>query len=95
MKWSRTKPIPGNKPPTAPNNAHICFGRHTGYGGYSDWKRGGRHIVIDEDKLGQDTLDTYIRLEDGSISGRVTLNSTYGTDRYPAVAKQQTFFAGA
>ena len=48
--------------------------------------RGGRQIVIDEAKLGDNEVDTWIRLEDGSVSGRITLNSTYGTDRYPIVA---------
>ncbi|PVH92252.1 Metallo-dependent phosphatase [Periconia macrospinosa] len=31
------------------SNLHICFNRHSGYGGYSDFERGGRHVVVDED----------------------------------------------
>ena len=84
MKWS--KDLPNNSPANG-NGINLCFDRHTGYGGYSEWARGGRQIVIEEAKLGEDVLETWVRLEDGSVSGRVTLNTTYGTDRYPAVAK--------
>lgn len=89
MKWSATKPVPNNQPAKG-NGMHFCFGRHTGYGGYSDYARGGRHIVIEEDKLGQSVLETWIRLEDGTISGKVTLNATFGYDQYPAVKKTKT-----
>ncbi|CAI6339854.1 unnamed protein product [Periconia digitata] len=51
MKYSRTHPIPTFQPPVAKNGMHLCFNRHTGYGGYSDYERGGRHIVVDEDDL--------------------------------------------
>ena len=84
MKWS--KDLPHNSPANG-KGLNLCFNRHTGYGGYSEWARGGRQIVVEEAKLGENVLETWIRLEDGSVSGRVTLNSTYGTDRYPAVAK--------
>ena len=84
MKWS--KDLPNNSPANG-NGVNICFNRHTGYGGYSDWARGGRQIVVEESKLGEKVLETWIRLEDGSVSGRVTLNSTYSTDKYPAVQK--------
>lgn len=48
--------------------------------------RGGRHIVIYEDALGGDNaIETWNRLEDGEISGRVMLNSTYGTNEYARV----------
>jgi len=43
---------------------HVCFGRHTGYGGYGDWARGSRIIVLGEDK---DIIVTYVRMEDGTI----------------------------
>ena len=82
MKWSKDLP---NNTPSNGNGLNLCFNRHSGYGGYSEWARGGRQIVIEEVKLGENELDTWIRLEDGSTSGRVTLNSTYGTDRYPVV----------
>ncbi|KAL5417739.1 hypothetical protein PMIN03_001438 [Paraphaeosphaeria minitans] len=48
--------------------------------------RGGRHIVVYEDALGGDNaIETWNRLENGEISGRVMLNSTYGTDQYARV----------
>ncbi|OAG01204.1 Metallo-dependent phosphatase [Paraphaeosphaeria sporulosa] len=88
MKWTETpKPIPAGWPSdTQDGGLNICFGRHTGYGGYSEVMRGGRHIVIFEDALGGDNaIETWNRLEDGEISGRVMLNSTYGIDKYPRV----------
>ncbi|KAJ4982975.1 inactive purple acid phosphatase 16-like protein 2 [Stagonosporopsis vannaccii] len=87
MKWS--KDLPNNSPANG-QGLNLCFNRHTGYGGYSDWTRGGRQIVIEEAELGENILETWIRLEDGSVSGRVTLNATYGTDIYPAVGKQKS-----
>lgn len=66
------------------NGLDVCFGRHTGYGGYGLWTRGSRQILLDEKTLGRAT-ETWIRLEDGEISGRVMLNSTYGKDEYPVV----------
>lgn len=87
MKWS--KDLPDNSPANG-HGLNLCFNRHTGYGGYSDWARGGRQIIIDENELSERIIETYIRLEDGSVSGQVTLNSTYGTDRYPAVEKPKS-----
>lgn len=43
--------------------------------------------MIEENKLGKNELETWNRLEDGSISGWVNLNATYGTDRYPKVER--------
>jgi len=85
MKWSKDKAVADNDPGTG-NDIHICFGRHTGQGGYSEIMRGGRRIVIREDMLGKDnTVETWIRLENGQESARVVLNSTYGTDQYSPV----------
>ncbi|KUL82257.1 hypothetical protein ZTR_10772 [Talaromyces verruculosus] len=67
----------------------LCFDRHSGYGGYGSWTRGSRQILLDEKTLGKQT-DTWVRLEEGSISGAVTLNATYGQDRYPAVKDTST-----
>lgn len=95
MKYSSTRPIPNFHPATASNGMHLCFGRHTGYGGYSDYQRGGRQIVIDEDVLNlpphERELQTWIRLEDGRVSGNVSLNATYGTDKYEKVERKKTF----
>jgi len=64
-----------------------CFGRHSGYGGYGDWVRGSRQILMKEDTLFEE-IETWIRLEDGSISGSVMLNATYGKDSYPVVERR-------
>lgn len=67
----------------------LCFDRHSGYGGYGTWTRGSRQILLKEKTLGSQT-NTWVRLEDKTISGAVTLNSTYGTDSYPAVVDTYT-----
>ncbi|KAH0341658.1 Metallo-dependent phosphatase, partial [Aureobasidium melanogenum] len=64
------------------NGLDLCFSRHSGYGGYGSWIRGSRQVVL---KKGQEDVETWVRLEDGGVSGRVTLNGTYGQDSYPAV----------
>ncbi|KAF2093563.1 Metallo-dependent phosphatase [Rhizodiscina lignyota] len=70
----------------AGNGLNLCFGRHTGYGGYGTWTRGSRQVVLDQKLLAKKAVESWVRLEDGTVSGRVTLNATYGTDEYPAVA---------
>jgi len=40
----------------------LCFGRHSGYGGYGDWERGARVIELTENPW---SLRTWIRFEDG------------------------------
>lgn len=82
MKWA--KDLPGNSPPNG-NGLNICFNRHSGYGGYTDWARGARQIIVEESKLGTKELETWIRLENGVVSGHVYLNSTYGSDHYSKV----------
>lgn len=46
----------------------LCYGRHTGYGGYGDWIRGARLIRLsfENSKL---TIDTWLRMEDRSVRG--------------------------
>ena len=63
-----------------------CFGRHTGYGGYGHWMRGSRQILLTSDG----EIETWVRLEDGDVSGHVSLNSTYGQDVYPKARKAFT-----
>lgn len=70
------------------NGLDLCFGRHSGYGGYGTWTRGSRQVLFDEVDLQQ--LRTWIRLEDGEVSGSVVLNGTYGTDQYPPVTDTHT-----
>ncbi|RYO63005.1 hypothetical protein AA0116_g4831 [Alternaria tenuissima] len=72
------------------NGLNICFNRHSGYGGYTDWTRGARQIVVKEDMLDARVVDTWIRMENGKISGQVSLNATFGTDQYPVVDKSKT-----
>lgn len=72
------------------NGVSLCFGQHTGYGGYGHWIRGARQILVTEDMLLHHELDTWIRLEDGSVVGSVTLNSTYGRDRYEKTPNKHT-----
>jgi hypothetical protein len=67
----------------------LCFGRHTGYGGYGRWTRGSRQVRLDERALARG-IRTWNRLEDGSVSGAVVLNATYGEDRYPVVNNTET-----
>lgn len=71
------------------NGLNMCYGRHTGYGGYGNAKRGGRQIMLNEETL-HDEVETWIRLEDGQISAHVTLNGTYGHDEYSSVSQKAT-----
>ncbi|KAK3485537.1 Metallo-dependent phosphatase-like protein [Neurospora hispaniola] len=71
----------------------LCFGQHTGYGGYGSWIRGSRQIVVDQEGLKEFAIRTHIRLENGEIVGAVTLNATYGQDRYPATPNDKTHLA--
>ena len=76
-------PLPMNTTGKGDGNINLCFGQHTGYGGYGKWKRGARQVVASLEKLKQFTLDTHIRLEGGAVIGAVSLNATYGQDKYP------------
>ncbi|KAI0404131.1 Metallo-dependent phosphatase-like protein [Xylaria palmicola] len=59
----------------------VCYGRHTGYGGYGNLARGGRQILLRRETLTKEVV-TWIRLEDGLVPENVTLNATYGQDEY-------------
>lgn len=69
---------------------NLCFGQHTGYGGYGNWIRGSRQLSFTRDKLSRGELDTFISLESGNIVGSITLNSTYGEDKYPTTSDDRT-----
>jgi hypothetical protein len=74
---------------TGNSELFFCFGRHTGYGGYGQWMRGSRQIKISLDEKTQDVgIETWVRLEDGSMSGKVKLNATFGEDSYPRVQRK-------
>jgi hypothetical protein len=53
----------------------LCFGRHTGYGGYGDWARGARVFAIAEDAAARDgiRITSHVRMEDGSINSEEVL----------------------
>lgn len=54
-------------------NLHLCFARHTGYGGYGRWTRGARFVeIFREPALSQ--IRTYVILEDGSVVSDVLLD---------------------
>lgn len=75
----------------AGNGLDLCFSRHTGYGGYGSWTRGSRQVLVSLASLETtNSAETWTRLEDGNVTGAVTLNSTFGTDEYPAVALTYT-----
>lgn len=70
----------------------LCFGKHTGYGGYGSWDHGSRIVQLSfVDKNGDSDLgepgdmevETWVRMESGEVITRVVLNETYGKDRYP------------
>lgn len=70
------------------NGLDLCFGRHSGYGGYGSWTRGSRQVLFNLANPAE--VQTWIRLETGEISGNVSLNGTYGSDQYPPVADTYT-----
>ena len=62
-------PAPGG------GNISLCFGRHTGYGGYGDWARGARVFEVAEDASARGGLrvTTHVRMEDGSVNSEEEL----------------------
>ncbi|SPQ24250.1 ad05ba95-91f8-4216-adb7-db32bacf733c [Thermothielavioides terrestris] len=88
-KWDRL--LPGMT--VKGSGVNLCFGQHSGYGGYGSWIRGARQVVVSLEGL-KDlkdlAVDTYIRLESGATVGAVTLNRTYGHDEYPATPNDKT-----
>ena len=72
------------------NGINLCFGQHSGYGGYGTWTRGSRQVLFTESMLSNFEVETWIRLETGEVVGSVTLNSTYNRDWYPATKDTHT-----
>ncbi|KAH8889592.1 Metallo-dependent phosphatase [Thozetella sp. PMI_491] len=77
---------------SARTSPFLCFGKHTGYGGYGDWNRGSRVVhlnFVDNDGDGdfddphEFLVDTWVRMENSNVVTRVSLNETYGIDQYP------------
>lgn len=86
-KWDRLLP---NMTVAPRNDINFCFSQHSGYGGYGNWERGARQVFVTKSRLKELEIDTWIRLESGNFVGSVTLNSTYGEDRYPATNNSKT-----
>lgn len=86
FKWNDT--LSGTS--VSGHGLNLCFGQHSGYGGYGTWIRGSRQVVISQQQLADLALDTYIRTEDAAVIGSITLNSTYGTDSYAASPDDHT-----
>ncbi|RMY37817.1 hypothetical protein D0865_13250 [Hortaea werneckii] len=86
FKWNET--LPGMD--FAGNGLNLCFGQHSGYGGYGSWSRGSRQVLLTEASLKEHEIDTWIRLESGEVVSSVTLNATYGFDRYPPTPDTHT-----
>ncbi|KAG6006853.1 hypothetical protein E4U21_006660 [Claviceps maximensis] len=93
-KWDQhLLPGPGSGMTVAEKGLNLCFGQHSGYGGYGNWIRGARQLRVSRGALaaGNWTADTWIRLESGAIVGAVNLNATYGRDVYPATRNDKTY----
>jgi hypothetical protein len=71
------------------NTPHLCFCKHTGYGGYGNWYRGSRNLKLSFGK--EMDVETWVRMENGNIVQRVSLNETYGTDVYPLQDGENSF----
>ncbi|KAH8083286.1 Metallo-dependent phosphatase-like protein [Cristinia sonorae] len=56
----------------------FCFDKHSGYGGYSSdtWGHGVRNILFKSTKP-HDSVETWIRLEEGETRARVVLDKNY------------------
>ncbi|KAK1072966.1 hypothetical protein LTR12_001542 [Friedmanniomyces endolithicus] len=81
-KWDEV--LPGME--VRGDGVNLCFGQHSGYGGYGNWVRGSRQVLVREAALmaldGVGEVETWIRLESGDEVGRVGLNATYGVNLY-------------
>lgn len=72
---------------------HMCYGQRSGYGGYGNWIRGSRQIVLSRERVRSMTADTHIRLETGDVVGAVTLNSTFNNDVYAKVPDKKSILS--
>ena len=48
----------------------LCYGRHTGFGGYGMWQRGARVIQLELGANGHVRIETWLRMVDGSERSR-------------------------
>eukprot|EP01102_Stenamoeba_stenopodia_P020743 TRINITY_DN8201_c0_g1_i1.p1 TRINITY_DN8201_c0_g1~~TRINITY_DN8201_c0_g1_i1.p1 ORF type:complete len:384 (+),score=63.09 TRINITY_DN8201_c0_g1_i1:36-1154(+) len=49
------------------DGVQLCFGRHSGYGGYGTWERGARVMLLTELPSQQLGIETWIRFETGEL----------------------------
>ncbi|TPX13600.1 uncharacterized protein E0L32_006071 [Thyridium curvatum] len=89
-KWT-AESLPGYVVTPKKEGLNICYGQHTGYGGFGDWERGARQVVVSREGMAKGELNTWIRLESGEVVGKVSLNATYGQDIYPASPNRKTY----
>ncbi|KAG6002613.1 hypothetical protein E4U54_000841 [Claviceps lovelessii] len=87
-RWQSASQVPGTE--SVGTGLNLCYGQHTGYGGYGHWIRGGRQIMVNRQRDGL-AVQTHIRLEDGRIVGAVHLNSTFDEDSYPTTPDDETW----
>jgi hypothetical protein len=52
---------------------YICYARHTGYGGYGNWKRGVRIISLNMSQILE--IKTWIHMDDDAIEDEIMLSS--------------------
>lgn len=53
--------------PAKPQVLNVCFGRHTGYGGYGSWDRGARVYELHLSQQGKFSWKSWVRLAFGQI----------------------------
>lgn len=87
-KWDKQLP---NMTVAPLNGVNLCFSQHSGYGGYGNWERGARQLLVSKSQLKDLAVDSWIRLESGNIVGSISLNATYGEDWYPATNNTKTY----
>jgi hypothetical protein len=92
--WCSLWPADARRTRPAAPAPFLCFGKHTGYGGYGNWRRGARIVQLsfvdtdgdgDYDDWDEMRVETWVRLEGqpGDVVTHVHLNATYGLDIYP------------
>ena len=72
---------------------HLCYGRHSGYGGYEKVDRGGRIYELrieDGDESRMFSWESWVRLEDGSIVDRYQPNYVKEYPLPTVVSKRST-----
>jgi DNA repair exonuclease SbcCD nuclease subunit len=62
--------------PYEDSELHVCFGRHSGYGGYGKWEHGARvyELSIPTDQASRNTMQwkSWVRLESGEIVDEIS-----------------------